>query len=359
LLTRFGEVTRRMHNKSFTADNQVTVIGGRNIGDEYFSADPDFSFGDLDVMAVGPVVHQVSESFDLYWNHALAYPVSTLIDSELLSLDQLQTKAQEFNEAHPDSPYVTRLKNSAIAKAIKGKRLVDSAAWGTAQAVYDSPDKLLHGNHKREYHLAPQLAPYVSATREELVIFAAYFVPGKKGMAFLRQLRERGVRVRILTNSLASTDVTAVHSGYARYRKALLEAGVELYEVKARPPNGDQLNDASAFGSSRASLHAKAFVMDRRQVFIGSFNLDPRSDRENTEIGIVFQSPQLGEQVVEKFNGIVARSAYRLSLDEAGKIRWHDNATDGGQVYNHDPKTSWFKRFKVAAMRLLPIESQL
>lgn len=360
LVTRFGEVTRRMHNKSFTADHQVTIIGGRNIGDEYFSADPDFSFGDLDVMAVGPVVDQVAESFDLYWNHALAYPVSTLVgsDTELLSLELLQSRAEDFKAANKDSPYVIRLKNSLLTKVIKNKTLGDFAAWGTAQAVYDSPDKLLNDVDDREYRLSPQLKPYISGTREELVIFAAYFVPGKKGLAFFRSLRERGVRVRVLTNSLASTDVAAVHSGYSRYRKALLESGVELYEVKPNAPDGGT-GSGSAFGSSRASLHAKAFVMDRRQVFVGSFNLDPRSNRENTEIGIVFESPQLADVVADLFDDIVARSAYRLSIDKAGRIRWHDDTVEGGKVYSHDPETSWFKRTTVGAMRLLPIESQL
>ncbi len=349
-------MTRRMHNKSFTVDNQVTVVGGRNIGDEYFDANMNLAFGDLDVLAVGPVVQEVSDSFDDYWNHELAYPVSSFLKGELklTDLQGVRAWAVEFWNEQKNSAYLTALRHSPLAKALREKQT--SFMWGSAEAVYDSPDKLTHGIEHTEFHLTPKLAPYVKSMQKEFIVLSAYFVPGREGVAFFEALQDRGVQVRILTNSLASNDVPIVHAGYARYRKALLRAGVELYEVSSIKPKSDK---HTITGSSRASLHAKSYVFDRKYAFIGSLNLDPRSDKENTEIGLMIDSSKMAGFMGEAFDKQIGQVAYQLRLNQAGDIEWVDRK--GGQeiIYRVEPNTSFFTRLWVGLARLLPIESQL
>ncbi len=225
-ITRMGSVTRRMHNKSFTVDNQITILGGRNIGNEYFEADPDLAFADLDVLAIGPVVKAVSTAFDRYWNSELAYPATALRGKPPTpeEIDRLRGQLDDYVAQQADSPYLQALRNSNLADKMRQKRV--TYGWGEGTIVYDQPEKILHGTDKTEYHLAPQLKVYFEGVQEELIIISPYFVPGKLGTSFLASLAERGVRVRILTNSLASNDVGIVHSGYAKYRKALLRGGV-------------------------------------------------------------------------------------------------------------------------------------
>ncbi len=231
-VTRLGSVTRRMHNKTFTVDNQVSILGGRNIGNEYFDADPDLSFADLDVMAIGPVVREVSSVFDRYWNSELAYPASILLKGELPTpekVEALRVKLNAYVAEQTNSEYLTALRHSDLANKLRKDRI--EFGWGDAEVVFDQPEKLLHDFSETQYHLSPMLKPYWEGIEKELIIFSPYFVPGKPGTAFLTQLAQRGVRVRILTNSLASNDVGLVHAGYKKYRKKLLRGGVELYEL--------------------------------------------------------------------------------------------------------------------------------
>ncbi len=362
-VTRAGEVTRRMHNKSFTVDGKVTILGGRNIGNEYFEADPDLAFADLDVIAVGPAAREVSSAFDLYWNSELAYPVSVLVEKPPTPEEARQMRGQliEYVAAQADSAYLTALRNSALAQKLRDDQVQFS--WGEAVVVYDQPEKLLHDTGRTEFHLAPQLAPYLEGVDRELIIFSPYFVPGKTGTAFLTDLVKRGVRVRILTNSLASNDVGIVHSGYAKYRKTLLRGGVELYEMNKKLTREQRKEKKGPGGSSKASLHAKSFVFDREQVFIGSLNLDPRAVVHNTEIGVVLASREIAEGMGEWFDENIGKLAFRLELkkDEDGseELLWH-GFTDGKPVtFDVDPYTGFWKRFGIGFLGLLPIESQL
>jgi putative cardiolipin synthase len=233
-VTRYGSVTRRMHNKTFTVDNQVSILGGRSIRDEYFEADPDLSFSDLDLLAIGPVVKEVSASFDKYWNDELAYPALALYGKELTpqQIELQREKLYEFMAQQTDSAYIQSLENSDLAKKIRRGQVHNN--WGAADVSYDQPEKIEHDFDATHFHLAPKLKSYFEGVKQELIIFSPYFAPGKSGTAFLRQLCERGVRVRILTNSLASNDVAIVHSGYSKYRKSMLRAGVELYEMNKK-----------------------------------------------------------------------------------------------------------------------------
>ncbi len=363
LVTRFGSVTRRMHNKSFTADNQVTILGGRNIGNEYFDADPTLAFADLDVIVIGPAVKEVSTSFDLYWNSELAYPISALLDVQPTSeeIEQGRRRLDEYVAQQQDSAYLQALRNSNLANDIRAKRV--QYRWGDAEVIYDHPGKVLHDKDQTELHLSKQFAPHLDQVREELIIFSPYFVPGKEGVEWLSKLSERGVKVRILTNSLASTDVSVVHAGYAKYRKDMLRAGIELYEMNKTLSKQERKQKKGIHGSSKASLHAKSFVLDRNQVFIGSLNLDPRSVYENTEIGVVLTSAEIANEMGVWFDQNLERIAFRLELhtDEDGdeKILWHGVENGEKVVYSVDPHTGFWRRFGVGFMGILPIESQL
>ncbi len=358
----FGSVTRRMHNKSFTVDNQVTVVGGRNIGNEYFEADPTLEFTDLDVMAIGNVVREVSKSFDLYWNSELAYPAMTLIDERPseAEITAMFERLEEYSRQQQDSDYMDALQNSELANRMRAKKVVYE--WGSAEVVYDLPEKLKSERDKTELHLMTQLKPHFQGVQKELIIFSPYFVPGKEGVEFFKSLTERGVRVKILTNSLASNDVGIVHAGYSKYRKALLHAGVELYEMNKQLTRA-QRKEKKGGGSSKASLHAKSFVLDREKVFIGSLNLDPRSFYENSEIGIIVTSPEMATPMAERFDRNIEQNAFRLELvtDEEGHeyLLWHGYENGGKVTYEHDPYTSIWRRLGVGFMRIMPIESQL
>lgn len=362
-LTRFGSVTRRMHNKSLTVDNQVTIVGGRNIGNAYFDADPELLFGDIDAMAIGPVVPEISRSFDKFWNNELAYPIASLTHSAESAdrLEQDRPRWDEFIANESSSEYYQALQASDMMQKLRSDQL--EFDWGAAKVLYDRPQKITSDVDDERYHMAPMLKPYVEQVAGELIVITPYFVPGTEGVEFFTELVKRGVRVKILTNSLASTDVAVVHAGYAKYRKPLLRAGVELYELDKVPSHRRSESGYRLSGSSRASLHGKAFVFDRKILFIGSLNLDPRSFNENTEIGILFDSPTLGEEIGESIDDRIGKAAFKVELftDNAGveSLRWVDTKQGEIEYFYTDPHTSFWKRLWVGLAGLLPIESQL
>lgn len=361
-VTGFGKVTRRMHNKTFTVDNQISILGGRNIGDEYFDADHDLAFSDLDALVVGPLVPEISRSFDLYWNHELSYPVSVLNDKRVTP--ELMTSARDelaaFVAQQRNSNYLRGLRESEFAQRVRNNNV--ELFWGDARVVYDHPEKLLTEQDDEQYHLAPVLRDYFRNVRDELVIISPYFVPGKQGAALLQDLAARGVRVRVLTNSLAATDVAVVHAGYARYRKRLLRAGVEIHEAdkEARAT----LGDSSGFrGYSKASLHTKSFIFDRKHVFIGSLNLDPRSLRENTEIGLLLDSTEVVTDMLGWFDEYTRNRSFevRMVKNDRGfdQLNWVRTTDNDPKVWITEPHSSFWLRFSIGLMRWLPVESQL
>jgi len=363
-ITRVGSVTRRMHNKSFTVDNQITVLGGRNIGDEYFDADPDLTFADLDVIGMGPVAKNVSSVFDRYWNSDLAYPVSALYKGKPLTADEItiySNNLYQYVEKQKDSAYFRALEHSDLAEKLRNHSV--EFHWGNAEVVYDQPEKITHSFEDTEFHLSPMLKPYWESVEKELIIFSPYFVPGKSGTAFLCQLAKKGVKVKILTNSLASNDVGLVHAGYKKYRKALLRGGVQLYEMDKDLTREQRKDKKGLGGSSKASLHAKSFVFDRKQVFVGSLNLDPRAIKHNTEIGVILKVPAIAEKMAEKFDEEIGNVAFRLELkkdaDGSEQFLWHGKKDGKPVVYTHDPYVGFWRRFGIGFMSLWPIESQL
>jgi putative cardiolipin synthase len=375
MMADFSRVNRRMHNKSFTADSQVMIVGGRNIGDEYFEARPDIEFADLDLLAIGPVVGEASRQFDLYWNSPLAFPIPAIARSTPSDEDMQQALAglRAFVQSQAHAGYAEALRSSELAEKLTAGSLAFS--YGRARVVADDPTKILQESADDSSHLLPSLLPELASLRSELVLVSPYFVPGDAGVARLRSLSQRGVKVRVLTNSLASTDVPAVHAGYQRYRRALIEAGVELYELKpgaaldtrngAAAGSGPGSGKRHLSGSSRASLHAKAMVFDRRALFVGSMNLDPRSVFTNTEIGVVVEQAELAATHAEKLESRLPDVGFRLELSPASgpdsrpEIVWI--ATQDGREVRHsgEPMTSAWQRFKIWLYSLLPIEQLL
>ncbi|CAN0624628.1 cardiolipin synthase C [Burkholderia multivorans] len=357
----FARVNRRMHNKAMIADNQAAIVGGRNIGDEYFGASSMLEFGDLDVVVHGPVVTDISTEFDTFWNSPYAYPVNTLVghDAPPGGLDEERGRLRDDLRAMEDNPYVLVAKQR-LDQIVHGQGT--ELSWGHATVLYDDPSKIAHAPDDSEGHLMPQLRALALQPEHELLIVSPYFVPGEDGVARLRTLTARGVRVTVLTNSLASTDVAAVHAGYRRYRRALVEAGVRLYE---RRPSGDKsISKQVLFGSSRASLHAKTYVFDRTSIFIGSMNLDPRSLKLNTEIGVYCESPAIATDVAADLDSRLDQIAWRVELrtDPAGKrrLKWIQTDADGATTeFDAEPDVSAARRMEIWFLGLLPIESQL
>ncbi len=351
-------LNHRMHNKSLTADNQVTVVGGRNIGNEYFGAVAHTAFQDLDVIGIGPVVGKVSAMFDQYWNSDVVVPVAAFGVADISDSERLQAARNTLEQRalqYMDSDYVHAIREEGVLERLK---LADMRFYrGRAALLYDSPDKVSATAVTAETHLAPQLAPLFTEAQGEVVVVSPYFVPGEKLVTFFGELVAQGIRVRILTNSLAANDVGLVHAGYIRYREALIRSGVEMYEFK---PSPNQITrNKKWIGSSAASLHAKTMGSAHSRVFVGSFNLDPRSIALNTEMGILIENEAVATQLHDTFDIMVNRQAYRVELVD-GDLRWVDPAADGApQTYDTEPHTTWWQRFAAGTLSLIVPESML
>ena len=353
----FERVNRRMHNKSFTVDNQLTIIGGRNIAAEYFAARDDVNFGDVDVLAVGPVVRDVSQMFDTYWNHRAAVPVRAFVNAPKDpddALAELRSRIDEQEEALTKSEYVDAFGDSM--HAIIDLDLADFVP-APYELAYDSPDKSDADLAARSDSITTSLREAVARAEHQLVIVSPYFVPLDSGVDFLTDLQERGVEVIVITNSLASTNHAIVHSGYAPYRKRLLQAGLRIYEV--HPESEISGVDRGKPGAALATLHTKGFVVDRNELFFGSFNWDPRSAKINTELGVIIESPELAETVLQTIAERLDYHAFEVVLDEKDRIRWVDRAGDSEAVFDKEPQTSWWRRFQTGFYGIFPIEEQL
>lgn len=359
---RDDRLNRRMHNKLFAADNQFAITGGRNIGDEYFVAHDEFAFVDLDVLVSGPAVAELSASFDAYWASEAVVPARALpgykeARSRLPALKAgLQSRKAELDA----SDYGRELESIRFEARLLSGEL--PAHLGTARVVADPPQKVEGNTHVSEL-LVGQLSGLGIDASEETIVISPYFVPGKLGMDWMGYMRARGVHVRVLTNSLAASDVPVVHAGYAKYRKALLEMGVELHELKPLPNAAHRKTRIIGSGSSRSSLHTKSLVFDREKVFIGSFNFDPRSAWLNTELGLVIDSKPVALRVAEMTERAMDPAfSHQLSLKTADKktsIVWTSRTERGENVSETEPNTSWWKRRWVDFLMLLPIEAHL
>jgi cardiolipin synthase C len=352
----FPRANRRMHNKSFTADNQVTVVGGLNVGDEYFGAGSSVLFADLDVMAIGPVVRAVSHDFDRYWASASSYPAARLIPlADSNTAAEFAATVSRVQHDPATGLYTKAVRDSAFVRdLVEGRLTLD---WAATRLISDDPAKGL-GLAAPEALLTYKLKDVIGEPTRELNLVSPYFVPTATGVASLTALAKEGIHVRVLTNSLEATDVALVHSGYAKWRKPLIEGGVRLYESpqlspRVREPTFDGRRTS---GSSDSSLHAKTFSVDQSRVFVGSFNFDPRSARLNTEMGLVIESSELARKISKGFNRAIPASAYELGLTDSGELYWVQHLQ--GQRVRHDvePGTTFWQRAAVRIISLLPID---
>ena len=325
-------INHRMHNKLFVADNALAITGGRNIGNEYFTRDPKYNFIDLDVVAAGAIVPQLSASFDAFWNSKYAYPIASLaspVSAEPVSVPL----PQPDTDGNPN--WLGAELNAGLVHL----------TWVAATVLADLPAKIAReSSTDDETTIAHDFVSLMRSAKQELIVISPYFVPGNDGVAMFAQLVSEGVHIRILTNSLASTDSPLVHNGYSRYRVQLLKLGIELSEV--RPKLGQKRARFHPFRSSNASLHAKAVVIDQKTVFIGSMNMDARSARTNSELGLVIRSTEIARQVTSLLDDISADGSYRLQLvDQSNQIEWSSGEPGAQRTWYSDPETTRIQRF--------------
>ena len=357
-------INRRMHNKTFTADNQISLIGGRNMSNQYYNVSDSYQFSDVDVMLVGQAVDDITHSFDEYWNHSYAYPVRNIINHNTYTLrydglkEQLTKHYQEITvQNYLDLSNRTHDFDQWLDHNIQ-------LDWVKAEVVKDAPDKI-RARAKKEQHLNFQMVKRLENPEHSVDLISAYFVPQKQGEAKLIELAKDGVQVRVLTNSFKANDVALVHAFYAKYRIDLLKNGVELYEFLPAIsednlyPNSKEISKqtkVSLKGLSRSSLHAKLMALDNKQVFIGSFNFDPRSANLNTEIGVIINSPPLANAVHKTMDDNLKKYAYKLVLNSQQKINWLKETPQGIVTLRKEPKMKWWQKAGVKIISWLPIE---
>ena len=354
-LTDFKRANRRMHNKSLTVDNAMSIVGGRNIGEEYFEINQDVQFDDYEVMMVGDIVEDVSHGFDMFWNSDLAIPMAAFaLEVDASELDEWRDYVRQEASNGKDGLYATAI-NSPLLLDLQEDRVEPVVAKATL--VTDRPEKLQTavGDAAERVVIDEMVRRFLEAS-EEILIVSPYYIPQNAGAQFMESLLDKGVRVIVVTNSLASTNHIPVHSGYARYRTRLLKAGAEFYEIKVDAVAGKNL---WGHQPEAVTLHSKATVIDGESIFIGSLNFDPRSIKINTEMGIFIESPEAGSAFRDNIMKELARMAWRVDLNEKGKLRWTYHNGDDHQVLYKEPQTSWWRRFQVGFYRLLPIEGQL
>jgi len=352
-LTDFGRVNHRMHNKLMVMDNAVAMVGGRNMGDPYFEVHPQFNFRDLDIAAAGPVVRDLSSVFDRFWNGHWSVPIAALVDRPYTEAD-LRGALKQLREQIAREPYPHPLDEDVARLRAQLDEIAVGGIWARGHVVWDDPASIDDPSLRR---MRGQLVNRLERLEKELLIESAYFIPLGPGVELLKGLVGKGVRIRVLTNSLASNDVLPAFAGYSKVRDRLVSSGVELYEV--RPQTGPFPQEIVSTGS-RAGLHTKAMVFDRKDVFVGSFNLDPRSSLINTEAGLYVESPELAAMVAQYMDeGVKPDRSYRVLLDAGGRMYWVTE--DGGKPlrYDVDPLSTFWQRFNAGFIRLLPIEGQL
>jgi putative cardiolipin synthase len=341
-----------MHNKLIVADNRMAIVGGRNIGNEYFGLNSKYNFGDFDVITVGPIAREVSRSFDIYWNSEWAYPGEGLArdmptEDSLLELRELIKKGlDDSKDSLNRFPMEPRSWNDRIGF------FLENMVPGSAKVVYDEP---LIGADVPPAQLVESLRDIAFDAREEVLVMSPYFIPHGDFFENLHELTSRGVQVKILTNSLASTNHAIVHSAYRRYRRSVIEAGGELYEFR---PDAEvkTIYDTPPVQAEVLGMHTKLLVVDRHRVFVGSLNLDPRSIYINTEMGLLIEAPELAEEIARLIErDLKPGNSWRVRVDEAGRLVFDSH--DG--VIRREPARSFGQRVAVGFYRLLPIENQL
>ncbi|MEO3386399.1 phospholipase D family protein [Mesorhizobium sp. CAU 1741] len=353
MVLRAFSVTRRMHNKAWIADGRLAIVGGRNIGDEYFDAAETSNFRDSDMVMVGPIVREVEDVFDDFWNSEVTMPIRSIARRRKLDLDALRAVLAATADGERARPYMAKAMER-ISLMVMFDSLLPVHWTSQVRIVADPPEKAL--NRQPENWIMSSLRPAMASAEDSLWLTSPYFVPGTDGVDLLTRLSASGVDVAVLTNSLAATDVAAVHGGYAPYRKALLAGGVRLHELQPFL----RRHQISLFGSRGASLHTKAFTVDDHTAFVGSFNFDPRSASLNTEMGVLFVERDIVATLRELFEDEASpQMSYRVFVAEDGRLRWAEEVDGNVVIHDREPEARAGRRLVAAVISWLPIESQL
>lgn len=359
-VTGLPRINRRMHNKSMTFDKQITIIGGRNIGDEYLSNDQSSQFADLDVLLIGKVVADIDNSFASYWSAPISFDIETLVTLDknttkefLPALDKI--KGDTDNELRSSlSMYKTAIEDSSIDTDLINKRV--PFRWTDMQFLGDDVGKLTK-SVPASTNLVQQLRTLLGRPTKQLTIISSYFVPTKDGVDTLVKLANAGIDIKILTNSFDATDVTAVHSGYSQWRPKMLRAGIKIYELKSTASEDKRENKLwKARSQSSTSLHAKTFAIDDHQVFIGSYNVDPRSANINTEMGVIINDDELAHQLHEALSDDLLGQAYEVKILDSGALQWHTIENGQEVIYGAEPKVDITDHVWLTIMSWLPID---
>ena len=370
--TDLRRINHRMHNKSMTFDRNLSIVGGRNVGDEYLSNDKNSQFADLDVLLIGDVVRDINKSFEQYWRSPISYDVETLVKQKgnkfpVNASNDPESNTKNFiaslNKIYPEksmanseglSVYNRAVENSTIDSDLINKQV--PFRWAKITFLSDDVEKLLKNTHP-EVHLVAQLRDLLGTPTQNLSIVSSYFVPTKDGVRTLIKLAQQGVKVRILTNSFNATDVSAVHAGYAQWRVPLLQAGIEIYELKAIASKEDRENKLwRARSQSSTSLHAKAFAVDDHSVFIGSYNVDPRSANINTEMGVVIEDEELAFKLHKAISDDLLNQAYKVVLTDQGRLQWQTLENSEMIYLNKEPHIDLVDSLWIGIMSSLPID---
>lgn len=366
ILLNFNRITRRMHNKTFTIDHQVSLIGGRNMSNQYYNVGDNFQFSDMDVLLVGQAVTDISQSFEDYWQHDYAYPIQQLVPStKRLSYDGMRKQLADNWVKSQIEPFLQNYQGARAFNNWFNKNL--ALEWVKASVVQDSADKIRKETPK-EQNLNFQLDYVMRDPRLYVDLVSAYFVPNQNNINTLHDLVQKGVQIRVVTNSFKANDVPIVHGFYAKHRRKLLQSGVQLYEFQPILPLtltkkarvqlfGKSKFDRSHYGKS--SLHAKYLVNDNAQVFIGSFNFDQRSAYLNTEIGVVLNSPNLARVIHTNMNNDLLKYAYKVELNDRHQLVWKKMSDNQMVTLHREPYINWWQRFLLKWVSYLPLDKQM
>ena len=360
-VTGLPRINRRMHNKSMTFDKQITIIGGRNIGDEYLSNSQNSQFADLDVLLIGKVVADIDNSFNSYWSAPISFDIETLATLKkgettdfLDGLDKLYENEKDKTRSSL-TVYKEAIEDSSIDADLLNKRV--PFRWTDMQFLSDDVGKLTK-SVSAQTNLVQQLRTLLGTPTKQLTIISSYFVPTNDGVNTLVQLANSGVEIKILTNSFDATDVTAVHSGYSQWRPKMLRAGIKIYELKSTASEEKRENKLwKARSQSSTSLHAKTFAVDDHQVFVGSYNVDPRSANINTEMGVIINDSELAKQLHEALGDDLLNQAYEVKLvGDSNKLQWHTIERGEKVVYDTEPRVDVVDHVWLTIMSWLPID---
>jgi putative cardiolipin synthase len=351
-LNDYARTNHRMHNKLLIADGQVAIVGGRNIASEYFDFNKDENFRDFDVLTTGKVLPEISSSFDDYWNSGWAYPV-TIVDHRRAQAPELASLRKRLRSiASVLDDWQTAADTDLQTLPVRWAALAGTLLPGKARVLEDNPR---FEGASLPVQAADHISQLFSTTSKDAMSISAYLIPSDALLQTARELTGRGVKIRALTNSLASNNHIAAHTAYRHRRKQIVEAGVDLHELRPDPADRKHF-EAPGFGAETVRLHAKILVLDQRLVFVGTINTDPRSMVLNTEVSLMVDSPELASGILAAFApDFLPENSWQVSLDEQGELRWQS----GDEVLTRQPAGSIWQRMGDAFFGLLPIDSQM